>query len=168
MTFQYLQTKEYTCRAESIVNKIRKPTVVEKKALAACFPSSSQPPKRSLTFDPTADCVAEPQKKKKKASQPKPVNVNVILLKRMQKYIPRGGARKKLQSQGRIMKVALNRNLSAQQVKNAILKAFKGIKGLKEFTTLECTKSNRLQLSSVHELTGELAVERRGALYLCM
>ena len=89
------------------------------------------------------------------------MNVNVILLKRKQKYIPRGGARKKLQSQGRIMKVALNRHLSAQQVKNAILKAFKGIKGLKEFTVLECTKSNRLQLS------GELAVERRGALYLC-
>ena len=65
------------------------------------------------------------------------------------------------------MKVALHRNLSAQQVKNAILKAFKGIKGLKEFTPLECMKSNQLQLSSVHELTGDVAVERRGALYLC-
>lgn len=82
------------------------------------------------------------------------------MLNKFQTRIPRGKERKKLQVHEQIKKVKLNRGMTSQQVKQKIADIFSD-----SFTYLECDEGY-LALSD-QDITGEKAVNRRGALYIC-
>ena len=132
------------------------------------FPSSCGSRKR-LVFDPHDDCVAGPSHAKKKKfikpaqkTAPKPATVEVVALKKFQTRLPKGQERKKLQSQGLIMKIKFCRDMTAQQVKQKISEHFTDLPG---FTYLEC--DDGYLACSDTDIDGEKAVSRRGALYIC-
>lgn len=117
----------------------------------------------SKKFNPHAECVAKAAHTKKKFSTaPKLSSVTVILLKNYQTRIPRGDYRQELFDKKRVKKVELHRRMSPEEVKGAILETF----GCKGFTVLDCAKGGYL-LRSDKELTANIAIDRRGALYLC-
>lgn len=132
------------------------------------FPSSSGSRKREA-FDPHDDCVAGPSHSKKKKfakpaqkTAPKTSMVEVVALKKFQTRLPKGRERKKLQSQGLIMKLKLNREMTTQQVKLKIAENFKNLPG---FTYLECEDGHLAHSDA--DVDGEKAINRRGALYIC-
>lgn len=85
------------------------------------------------------------------------------MLKKYQSTIPRGEARQELSQNNRVKKVVINRNYSPAEVHAVILAAF----GCNDFTILECVKGGYLLRAEDKELTSQLAIDRRGALYLC-
>ena len=62
-----------------------------------------------------------------------------------------------------MQQVAINRSYSPAKVCDVILAAF----GCKDFSILECAKGGYLLRAEDKELTSQLAIDRRGALYLC-
>ena len=135
----------------------RKPTDKQALALSKLFPASKK-------FNPQAECVAKAAhaKKKKFSTASKLSSVTVILLKNFQTRIPRGDYWQELFDKKRVKKVELHRRMSPDEVKNTILKAF----GCKGYTVLDCAKGGYF-LRSDEELTANVAIDRRGALYLC-
>ena len=112
------QAEDLTTNAESILTKVKKPTEVEARELAGLFRSSAPTRKRPLqAFDPSAECVALPQKIKKKAARPKPAKVHVFLLPNHVRKIPRGSGRKDLISNGRCKEMSFSRQMTALEVK---------------------------------------------------
>ena len=103
---------------------------------------------------------------KKKASRPKPTAIKVFVLPCFQNKILRGTERKNLKESGRCKKVTTHRQMGELEMKNTILREFSYISSFTSFVFLECEANNILKLSA-HELTGGIAVEKRGALYLC-
>jgi len=75
-------------------------------------------------FDPTADCIALPVQKKKKASQPKPIKIEVFLLPTLVKKIPRGSQRRALKEAKRSKMITVTRHMTVAQVKSVILKKY--------------------------------------------
>ena len=130
--------------------------------LARMFPSSRSAPKKR-SFDPTADCLALPAQKKKKAFRAKPSNVTVVMMPEFRHDVPKGKRRADLKKANRIQVVQLSRSMSPQQVKNAIVKAFKR----ERWTVLECSQQGILSRSCSQSLDGKSAVSRKGSLYLC-
>lgn len=121
--------------------------------MSKLFPASKE-------FNPQAECVAKAAYAKNKFSTaPKLSSVTVILLKNYQTCIPRGDYRQELFDKKRVKKVELHRRMSPDEVKNTILKVF----GCKGYTVLE----GGYLLTSDEELTANVAIDRRGALYLC-
>ena len=119
-------------------------------------------------FNPSAECVATSAHSKKKkfcssSVKPKDSSVTVIMLPKYQSQIPRGEAREKLTRDNRVQIISLNRQMTPKEVVTKIQGAFK----CKEFTILECAKGGYLLKSGDTVLTGQLAIDRRGALYLC-
>lgn len=134
--------------------------------LAKFFPAYQQ--KVGQSFDPTAECVAlERQKKKKSAIKQqrkvKQASVTVIMMEKFSPSIPKGNARKRLSSCGRMKSIRLSRDMSAEEVKGKILQVF----NCTDFTLLECDSSQTLCKCDDQNIDGERAVERKGALYLC-
>ena len=161
---------------KNIIARVKKPTEAEAKALASYFPSSSMSRSSSSRkhsvdlFDPSGECVALPQQKKKKAASkgnPKPTVVTVVLMEKFSMRVPKGKVRQKLYSEGRIQSVSLRRTMSFLQVKNAIIRAFTRFQ-LSHFTILECDQGcHNLSRACVQEIDGEKVLQRRGCLYLC-
>ena len=151
-----------------MLTKLKTTTAVEAKVLSELFPSSSSVQKRPLkVFDPTAECVALPQQKKKKAARQKSLSVDVFLLPRFSRNVPKRKDRKALKDAKRNKKISITRQMSTQQVKNTILREFgTDFTHLKNFTVLECEANNLLKHASF-ELNGSNIAERRGTLYLC-
>ena len=93
-----------TKAAASILSKVKKPTQAEAKAISQMFSTSKNEKKR--LFDPLADSIVEPQKKKKKKAIPskksKPTNLKVFLLDKQQTKVPKGEVRKLLEKEGRV------------------------------------------------------------------
>ena len=142
---------------------MKKPTEVEAKALAKCFPFAKS---KKEGFDPTGECVVANAQAKKKAAfkgKQRSVSVNVVMLKRYLPSIPKGNLRKELLSQGRIKSVSVTREMSNLQVRNTIIRAFK----VASFAFLEGDRKGRLTGMDGNSLDGEGAVNRRGSLYLC-
>ena len=138
---------------------------MEAQTLANLFPSSSTVKRSPSAFDPSTECVALPQQKKKKKSQPKPATIEVFLLPSNQVAVPTGSLRKSFRSNGRCMKISLHRGMGAQEVRNSIIRAFHKIAGSSNYVILEC-EGNKLKPSNSQDLTGASAIDRRGALYL--
>ena len=136
---------------------MKKPTEKQALALSKLFPASKK-------FNPRAECVAKAAhaKKKKFSAVPKLSSVTVVLLKNCDTRIPRGNYRQELFDTKRVRKVELNRGMSPEEVKGAIFETF----GCKGFTVLDYAKGGYL-LRSDEELTANIAIDRRGALYLC-
>jgi len=110
--------------------------------------------------------VAAIQQQKKKASRPKPTVIEVFILPSCQNKIPRGTERKNLKDSEKCKKITIYRQMSELEMKNTILREFSHIPGFTDFILLECEANNTLK-QSMHQLTGLIAVERRGALHLC-
>ena len=149
-----------------MLTKVKKATKVEANTLAKLFPSSS---KRTVTqaFDPTAECIALPAQKKKKASRPKPIKVQVFLLPTLEKKIPRGSHRKELMEANRCKTITVTRRMSTSQVKNVVLREYaRGFPTLNDFLVMECKSNNFLKCSS-GELDGNTIANKRGILYIC-
>lgn len=144
-------------KAQSLLTNVKKPTEKQALALSKIFPASKK-------FNPRAECVAKAAhaKKKKFSTAPKLSSVTVILLKNYQTRIPRGDFRQELFDKRRVRKVELHRRMSPEEVQSAILETF----GCKGFVMLDCAKGGYL-LRSDEELTANIAIDRRGALYLC-
>ena len=144
-------------KVQGLLTSMKKPTEKQALALSKLFPASKK-------FNPHAECVAKAAhaKKKKFSTAPKLSSVTVVLLKKYQTRIPRGDYRQELIDKKRMKKVELHRRMSPEEVKGAILKTF----GCKGFTVLDSAKGGYL-LRSDDELTANIAIDRRGALYLC-
>ena len=141
-----------------MLTRIKSPSEVQAKTLGNLF------------FNPRAECVARDAhgKKKKFESTPKvPASkdsaVTIVLLKKYHTRIPRGDFRQELIDGNRVKKIALNRDMTPKEVKGKILAAF----SCEDFTLLECAKGGYLLKAKDKELTSQLAIDRRGALYLC-
>lgn len=144
-------------KAKSTIEKIQKPAIKHAKVLGKVFPQAD------LDFDPHAECVSKEahMKKKKFVGSPKSSHVTIVLLKRYQDFIPRGEARKKL-NKDRIQTIGINRRMTSKVVKENIKRAF----GCEKFITLDVAKGGRL-VKSDKDLTAQVAIDRRGAVYLC-
>ena len=103
------------------------------------------------------------RKKKFQPVKTKDTSVTVVMLNKYQSTIPRGEVRQELSDNNRVQQVAINRSYSPAKVRDVILAAF----GCKDFSTLECAKGGYLLRAEDKELTSQLAIDRRGALYLC-
>lgn len=78
--------------------------------------------------------------------------------------VPRGKARQLLASEGRMQSIRLNRDLSAEQVRARITSAFH----CTDFTILECDSASRVLCKCANQnIDVEMAIERKGTLYLC-
>ena len=135
-----LQAKSPYERTSCILGRIKKPTEVEAKALAKCFPSAKS---KKEGFDPNAECVVADAQAKKKAAfkgKQRSVSVNVVMLKQYQQMIPRGNTHKELFSQERIKSMSVTRDMSNLQIRNAIIRAFK----VSSFSFLDSDKKGHL------------------------
>lgn len=144
-----------------MLGRVKTPSDPQAKALNKLFSGS--------TFNPKAECVANEAHTKKKKFEGAPKitalkdsAVTVVMLKKYQTRIPRGECRQELTDSNRVQKVTLNRNMTPVEVKEKILEGF----GCKDFI-LECAKGGYLLRAADVELTSHLAIDRRGALYLC-
>ncbi len=148
------------------MKKISKPTEVEVKELSKFFPSYKQNPGPS--FDPNATCVVSAQQRKKKVGikrKPKDSKITAMLMKKFVPTVPRGKARQKLASEGRMQSIRLTRDLNAKQVREILTTAFLCSD---DFTFLECDSASRtLCKCSNQNIDAEMAIERKGTLYLC-
>ena len=161
--FIMLQAKSPYERSSGILERVKKPTEVEARALAKCFPSGKS---KKEGFDPNAECVVADAQAKKKAAfkgKQRSVSVNVVMLKHYQEIIPRGNTCKELFSQERIKRLSSTRDMSNLEIRNAIIRAFK----VSSFSFLDSDKKRHLTRLDNDYLDGEGAVKRRGCLYLC-
>ena len=83
-------------------------------------------------------------------------------MKHFSSFVPRGYARKKLERNGRIHNIRLNRTMSNEEVESSIKHICNG----KEYIVLEVGSGGRL-IKSEAALTAQAAIDRRGALYIC-
>lgn len=139
---------------------------METKVLSQLFQSSSSTDRKlHAAFDPSSSCVATTQQQKKKASRPKPTVIEVFILPSYRNKVPKGAERKNLKESGRCKKITIHRQMGELEMKNTILREFSHIPNFTNFVLLECEANNILK-QSTHKLTGGIAVEKRGALYL--
>ena len=97
-----------------MVKRIKKPSLVQAKLLGSLFPSSqSSPQKRSLAFDPTAECVVTSQQKKKKKgiknSRNRICKVSCFLVSNLERGVPRGNYRIDLKKNGKEAMIEIKR-----------------------------------------------------------
>ena len=158
-----VQAKSPYEHTTSILGRVKKPTEVEAKALAKCFPFAKS---KQEGFDPNAECIVANAHAKKKAAfkgKQRSVSVNVVMLKHYQPLIPRGNARKELLSQERIKTIFVTRDMSNLEIQNVIIRAYR----VSSFSFLDSDKKGHLTRLDSDCLDGEGAVKRRGSLYLC-
>lgn len=100
----FMQTS--TQKAESIIARVKRPSNSE--AVASLFPSNTT--RKQPSFDPTAECIALPNQRKKKSAtkgREKSASVRVVMLKSYSKTVPRGKRRQLLVTKGRVKTVKL-------------------------------------------------------------
>ena len=77
-------------------------------------------------FDPMDDCVASMSHRQKKATFGKRLKrLNVVVLKKIPSFIPKGIHRKRLKEDGRIIEVGFHRNMTSKEVFHLIAHSFK-------------------------------------------
>ncbi len=152
-----------------MVSKVAKPSEAEAKALAKFFPSASSCVMPTKKFDASADCVVLRAQKQKKAAikgqSERPVTVSIVMMRKYCPVIPKGKVRKRLASEGRMQNLKVTRSMNAKPIREKILHGF----GVLDYTVLECDSTGHTLLKSCDQdnIDGELAIQRRGCLYLC-
>ena len=144
------------------MSSLKKPTGACAKSLTQLFPSTKH--EKLKSFDPTKECVALPQQKKKKASSrvTKAISVQVVLLPKLATLmVPKGRKRKLLSCSNRVKTIELKRTDSPHVVRSTILQAFQGLSDF-EFLTIN---GGTLTVASEQSPRGEI-VDRRGSLYI--
>ncbi len=160
-----MQVKSPYYNALGFLSKVKKPTAIEAKDLAKCFPSANSK-KTKGAFDSNAECIAADAHRKKKAAikgKQRIVSVNIVMLKRYASTIPKGKARKELLAEGRIRSISVTRDMTNCQLRNKILRAFEVV----SFSFLQVDSAGRLLKIDNVSFDGESAVKRRGSLYVC-
>ena len=116
-------------------------------------------------FDPTKECaVAVNQKKKKKAVRIKPINLTVMAITGYRVH------KNKVLREGRQQKVQINRVMTAQEVKQAIVSSYPQHLGIDNYEVLESERGGRLSLAKEQFPDGASLVEgickRKAMLYI--
>ena len=160
MSCLILLQKKGETSVHNLLSKVSNPNTSTSKALNKLFPfKSGSTPK----FDPRGECVSTSARSKKKKFIPKYSGIDVVMLKKFQTRIPKGDLRQELVDEGRIKKVMLSRHMSPSSIKQKILEEFK----CDDFVLLHCHKGELTRAKDDEELTAQLAIARRGCLYLC-
>lgn len=162
------QGKSLSSVGAALSKKLSAPSLSERRQLANLFPTSRAGCSSKRAFDPTAECVALPRQKKKKAANAtgRATNREVVLMKEFRKVIPIKKFRSDLRSECRIQTLQFKRSMSPLQVNNVIQRGFHQILGASSFQFLEVT-SNSLTVAPNQAYDGAAVIDRRGALYLC-
>ena len=144
-------------RKLTVCAKVGKPPEGVASKLREMFPSSGGkvPQKRpSSVFDPLSECVAESQKRKSANQRMKPRNITVVVLEKSASRVPQRTAKRKVHDAARIKKVELRRNMSAPQVKAAIIHTFQNLPNISRYTMLVANQSGYLALAPCTSATG--------------
>ena len=128
-----------------VCEKIQKPPSDYRSILRKLFPSSnsaasSQCKPSSKPFNPSDDCVfVNEQRRKKKAARKllKNTCVTLMVIKDIQKGVPRSSYKASLIDDGISMTILLNHEMSSDQVGEIITKALM-FKNIPYYTVLEC------------------------------
>ena len=135
--------------AESALDKITKPKDIEVKELSKVFHYYQSKPGPSRTFDPRAKCVVAENQRKKKASVPnkkgKTSSGTVVVLDKYTSNVPRGKARQKLATSGKMQSVLYTRDMSSVQVETKIKSVF----NLSDYTVLESDSSGHTYVNAL-------------------
>lgn len=164
------QIHEPVSEARSVIRSLKNPSDANVKALARLFPACSSGRKKR-SFDPTSDCVATEQQRKKKAATPHAKGrskcLKVVLLKEFPACVPKGGLRVRLTKMGRVKDISFTRILSNVEVESIILNRFEDL-GVKKFKFLQACKDNSLKLAENQTLDGNstIGLAGSGSLYL--
>ena len=115
-------------QGSAICKKLSAPTNSERRELANLFPSSRATSSFKRVFDPTAECVALPQQKKKRAAglATRPTSREVVLMKGFRNVVPLKKFRSQLKNERRIQSLQFKRTMSPEEVKDVIIHGFKG------------------------------------------
>ncbi len=142
------------------------------QALRKLFPGfrgNQDKSKLKRMYDPSDDCVVSCQKRKKKSTsvRMKPRTFPVVLLRKKTMFVPKRYSRQRLNKEGRIQKVVLRRNMSADVVKCTIVRAFASFH-LEDMDFLRCGQDNVLSVVKEIEMCGDAVFEvaGQGSLYL--
>ena len=163
-----MQGKNLPTHGSAVCKQLGVATNSERKELSNLFPSSRATSSSKRVFDPTADCVALPQQKKKKAAGAamRATCREVVLMKAFRKMVPIKKLRSELKTERRIQSLQFNRAMTPSAVKEVIMDGFKHIQGFCSYQYLQNSSSN-LSVASNQEFNGAAVIDRRGALYLC-
>ena len=171
------QAKETTQKAIGICRKLGKPNEANRKALRDLYPAYGHSSKNVEScdptcshFDPLKQSIAEKQKLKKKSAIPekgtKTRIVTAVFLK--DHKIPKGHIRKELAAEGCIQKIKIHRNMSADEVKQALSSCFSTY-DLSKMKYMKCRKDSTLKFRANQCLTGSDVADivgNGGSLYL--
>ena len=154
-------------KGSSISKRMKQPSKTDVQKLRELFPSTTGLRKRSSAFDPTEECVAKfQQQKKKKAIRFRTCKVKVMLVNAGE-GVPKGKVRRELQEKKLEQTVDLKRNMSFQEVKNCIIRAF----SISNFTVLNATKEGVFNIAANQQPTGDEVIEsitkKRLTMYIC-
>ncbi len=166
--FLTLQVKDTTQRALNICKRVGKPSQADRKVLNTLYPACSSarptfPQKRK--FDPTEESIAEAKRAKKKAAIPgggKPRKVTIVLLESPIAVVPKGGARKLLKAQGRIIQTKIRRSMSPLEIRRVISNGFPTFHGASAATFMESGRDNSLSVISDQALSGDAVANLAG------
>ena len=140
----------------SICNKIKQPSKADAQVLRNLFPASGPSRKRSYTFDPTSQCVAaDQQRKKKKAIRNRVSKVTILQVNNVARGIPKGKYRRELKKDGQEVVVKLKRNMSAREVKNSLIRGTK----LSNYQILAPSQVGKLVYAENQDPTGDEVIE---------
>ena len=113
--------------------------------------------KRPSAFDPTADCVFEQQKKKKKAARNKISKISIMVVRNIQDGVPKAANKDKLIEEGRMIKVDLTRQMQPGHVRAVFLNAVKGL-NIKAYQVLDVV-GQKLAVSKNQDPDGDTIIK---------
>ena len=142
---------------------MKNPTQKHRAAMSQLFPSSSTVPKRprlSDAFDPTLQCVAFNQQRKKKAVRAK---ITMMLVPNGSKVVPRGKHRKSLMQN----KIEIYRTMSALEVKRTIRNSFTSLQA-SSFVYLRVDAAQKFSNDTTQDKDGNAMADcgRHGNIYI--
>ncbi len=139
--------------------------------LARLFPSTSRGCSvvaNKRMFDRKASLANVPDKKKKKkgnTSFGRSIKLTICRLPCFSSNIPRGKARKILNTNGRIVDIQVTRSMPATMIKEIINRNFHQFNN--NWNYLETGQDNVLAIARDQSPNGDLICSRRGCLYIC-
>ena len=162
-----MQGKNLPTHGTAVCKQLGVATNSEQKELSNLFPSSRATSSSKRVFDPTADCVAYPQQKKKAAGAGMSATCReVVLMKAFRKMVPIKKLRSELKTERWIQSLQFNWAMTPSAVKEVIMDGFKHIQGFCSYQYLE-NSSSKLSVASNQVFNEAAVIDRRGALYLC-
>lgn len=128
------------------IEKLKKPSDTNVKALAKLFPACGSGKKRTLDFDPSGDCVASENQRRKKAATPGKGRSKCVKVEELPACFPKGPIRDRLTKIGCIKEISFTRVMSDSEVCTVVLERFKEF-GVKKFQYLKAQKDNSLKIA---------------------